>query len=107
MKGNPSVREVKRLGRQPPNEIYAKKALKKMDCHKIHYKSLSRLLTMIKNCCLIITVPVKVNLVWLFVSVKRDDVLRQAEAVLAEIVGESQRMIFPPVERKLVHGVLI
>lgn len=68
---------------------------------------LTRLLTMIKKCCFIITVPIKVYFMRFFMGVKGDDILWKPETVFTEVVGERERVIFSPVKCHLINCVLI
>jgi hypothetical protein len=83
------------------------KATFRLVAGSIVYITLTLLLTMIKNCWFIITVPIKVNLVRLFVGLERDDVLWEPEAVVAEVVGKREWMVLAPAENHLVDCVFV
>lgn len=62
---------------------------------------------MIRKVRFILTVPVKVYRMRLFVRVKGHNILWKPKAVLAEVVGKRERVIFAPAKLQLVDGVLV
>lgn len=62
---------------------------------------------MIKNCCFIITIPIKVNFMWFFMCSKWYDILWKPETIVTEVIGKCERMVFAPCKHHLVYRVLI
>lgn len=64
-----------------------------------------RLLTMMRNWW--ITVAIKIDLVWLFVRLKRDNILRKSKPVFTEVIWEREWVVPSPMECHFIDSILI